>query len=432
MTLIWYIINCGCHEPFSRGHVTRQLTSVSGRVSWTRRPAGRRCRPGPARTPPAPCSSWSTRSCRYPTPACPAPLPCSTTLTITRSARVRSHRRAIPSRGLQPPTPLARATKSGFARGWGRDATRRYVPGGSRESGATCRENRDPIALTLGASRWPSRREVRGGKKKKGKGRRPVDQYIAIAPYPESARFADPSELILQASPRAGSENARPGEVIDHRSTPGERRRSGETRPPRRKSWVPSAAWGSAATTSEDGWLRVTRGTAATRRRPTQQLFCRPMFSGRAVGRIQISAVLLWPSIESESTGVRERERETEGLARQRHPVRLAPGTRRPAGCPRMAQNVNPFSAMQNTPTKAAEEKQSLPKDNHAVSKRYAGSSPSASVASRPGPPSNPDRAILSLSLKPSPWPGTRDANRYLSHNLANLSPLSLWTLTNI
>ncbi|KAL0102940.1 hypothetical protein PUN28_018324 [Cardiocondyla obscurior] len=35
-----------------------------------------------------------------------------------------------------------------------------------------------------------------------------------------------------------------------------------------------------------------------------------------------------------------------------------------------MAQNVNPFSSMQNTPTKAAEEKQSLPKDNHAVSKR--------------------------------------------------------------
>ncbi|EFN64120.1 Ubiquitin-conjugating enzyme E2 C [Camponotus japonicus] len=35
-----------------------------------------------------------------------------------------------------------------------------------------------------------------------------------------------------------------------------------------------------------------------------------------------------------------------------------------------MAQNVNPFSSTQNTPTKAAEEKQSLPKDNHAVSKR--------------------------------------------------------------
>lgn len=36
-----------------------------------------------------------------------------------------------------------------------------------------------------------------------------------------------------------------------------------------------------------------------------------------------------------------------------------------------MAQNVNPFSSTQNTPTKATEEKQSLPKDNHAVSKRY-------------------------------------------------------------
>jgi len=43
-----------------------------------------------------------------------------------------------------------------------------------------------------------------------------------------------------------------------------------------------------------------------------------------------------------------------------------------------MAQNVNPFSSTQNTPTKAAEEKQSLPKDNHAVSKRYVQSSPLA------------------------------------------------------
>ena len=37
-----------------------------------------------------------------------------------------------------------------------------------------------------------------------------------------------------------------------------------------------------------------------------------------------------------------------------------------------MAQNVNPFSPQTgNTPTKATEEKQNLPKDNHAVSKRY-------------------------------------------------------------
>lgn len=43
--------------------------------------------------------------------------------------------------------------------------------------------------------------------------------------------------------------------------------------------------------------------------------------------------------------------------------------------CLRMAQNVNPFSSTQNTPTKATEEKQSLPKDNHAVSKRYVKSS---------------------------------------------------------
>jgi len=39
--------------------------------------------------------------------------------------------------------------------------------------------------------------------------------------------------------------------------------------------------------------------------------------------------------------------------------------------CPRMAQNVNPFSSTQNTPPKATEGKQPMPKDNHAVSKRY-------------------------------------------------------------
>lgn len=77
-----------------------------------------------------------------------------------------------------------------------------------------------------------------------------------------------------------------------------------------------------------------------------------------------------------------------------------------PEGCPRMAQNVNPFSAMQNTPTKAAEEKQSLPKDNHAVSKRYAGSSPLASIASRPGPPSNPDRGHPLAILETFPLAG--------------------------
>ncbi|KAH0948186.1 hypothetical protein HN011_012317 [Eciton burchellii] len=38
--------------------------------------------------------------------------------------------------------------------------------------------------------------------------------------------------------------------------------------------------------------------------------------------------------------------------------------------CPRMAQNVNPFSSTQNTPPKATEGKQPMPKDNHAVSKR--------------------------------------------------------------
>jgi len=36
-----------------------------------------------------------------------------------------------------------------------------------------------------------------------------------------------------------------------------------------------------------------------------------------------------------------------------------------------MAQNVNPFSSTQNTPPKATEGKQPMPKDNHAVSKRY-------------------------------------------------------------
>lgn len=37
-----------------------------------------------------------------------------------------------------------------------------------------------------------------------------------------------------------------------------------------------------------------------------------------------------------------------------------------------MAQNINPFYSSQNTPSKAAEEKQNIPKDKHAVSKRYA------------------------------------------------------------
>ncbi|XP_078038006.1 ubiquitin conjugating enzyme vih [Augochlora pura] len=35
-----------------------------------------------------------------------------------------------------------------------------------------------------------------------------------------------------------------------------------------------------------------------------------------------------------------------------------------------MAQNINPFYSSQNAPNKATEEKQSIPKDNHAVSKR--------------------------------------------------------------
>ncbi|CAL7934697.1 unnamed protein product [Xylocopa violacea] len=35
-----------------------------------------------------------------------------------------------------------------------------------------------------------------------------------------------------------------------------------------------------------------------------------------------------------------------------------------------MAQNINPFYSSQNAPSKAAEEKQNIPKDNHAVSKR--------------------------------------------------------------
>lgn len=37
-----------------------------------------------------------------------------------------------------------------------------------------------------------------------------------------------------------------------------------------------------------------------------------------------------------------------------------------------MAQNINPFYSSQNAPSKPAEEKQNIPKDNHAVSKRYA------------------------------------------------------------
>lgn len=35
-----------------------------------------------------------------------------------------------------------------------------------------------------------------------------------------------------------------------------------------------------------------------------------------------------------------------------------------------MAQNINPFYSSQSTPNKAKEEKQNVPKDNHAVSKR--------------------------------------------------------------
>lgn len=37
-----------------------------------------------------------------------------------------------------------------------------------------------------------------------------------------------------------------------------------------------------------------------------------------------------------------------------------------------MAQNINPFYSSQNPQNKAKEEKPNLPKDNHAVSKRYA------------------------------------------------------------
>lgn len=37
-----------------------------------------------------------------------------------------------------------------------------------------------------------------------------------------------------------------------------------------------------------------------------------------------------------------------------------------------MAQNINPFYSSQNAPSKAAEEKQNISKDKHAVSKRYA------------------------------------------------------------
>jgi len=72
-----------------------------------------------------------------------------------------------------------------------------------------------------------------------------------------------------------------------------------------------------------------------------------------------------------------------------------------------MAQNVNPFSSMQNTPTKAAEEKQSLPKDNHAVSKRYAESGPLASIASLPSNRPFANRASLSF---PATFPEIRNA----------------------
>lgn len=37
-----------------------------------------------------------------------------------------------------------------------------------------------------------------------------------------------------------------------------------------------------------------------------------------------------------------------------------------------MAQNINPFYSSQNPQNKSKEEKPNLPKDNHAVSKRYA------------------------------------------------------------
>lgn len=68
----------------------------------------------------------------------------------------------------------------------------------------------------------------------------------------------------------------------------------------------------------------------------------------------------------------RERERQRKGLPSLRKDDTSRPTRRQEReDAPGMAQNVNPFSSMQNTPTKAAEEKQSLPKDNHAVSKRY-------------------------------------------------------------
>jgi hypothetical protein len=36
-----------------------------------------------------------------------------------------------------------------------------------------------------------------------------------------------------------------------------------------------------------------------------------------------------------------------------------------------MAQNINPFYSSHGAQSKAREEKQNMPKDNHAVSKRY-------------------------------------------------------------
>lgn len=127
------------------------------------------------------------------------------------------------------------------------------------------------------------------------------------------------------------------------------------------------------ATRRETRIRAATTTTTTTRRHPMQQLFCRSMFSKRAVGRVQYSNFRRAVVIVNRAKGKeRERERHREGFSslRKNDTFRPTPHQVRENESLGMAQNVNPFSSMQNTPTKAAEEKQSLPKDNHAVSKR--------------------------------------------------------------
>lgn len=129
---------------------------------------------------------------------------------------------------------------------------------------------------------------------------------------------------------------------------------------------------------------RTTRGAAAARESPPpyhsrreKRNSCSPLDvfgsdSSTCVARIQISAVPELCCGRSQAASKRGPFLSFSLSRVQRSTDFDAYGAKlRVAAClRRMAQNVNPFCSSQNTPNKAAEEKQNVPKDNHAVSKR--------------------------------------------------------------